>query len=76
VGFYTLYHDKQEKYRMQVCTDLALCSCGADGHSWNPVRNLGVRVERRPPLRLITVEAVTCLRSVRQSAHVPTAKRG
>ena len=45
VGFYTLYHDKQEgKYRMQVCTDLPCALRGAEAFLNELCENLGVQV--------------------------------
>jgi NADH-quinone oxidoreductase subunit E len=62
VGFYTLYHDKQEgKYRMQVCIDLPCALRGADAFLEALCGNLGVRVGETTEDGLITVEAVTCL---------------
>ena len=62
VGFYTLYHDRQEgKYRMQVCTDLPCALRGADAFLEELCENLGVRVGETTVDGLITVEAVTCL---------------
>lgn len=62
VGFYTLYHDKQEgKYRMQVCTDLPCALRGADEFMEALCRNLGIKVGETTPDGLITLEAVTCL---------------
>ena len=62
VGFYTLYHDKQEgKYRMQVCTDLPCALRGAEAFLESLCENLGVRVGETTADGLITIEAVTCL---------------
>ena len=62
VGFYTLYHDKQEgKYRMQVCTDLPCALRGADQFMESLCNNLGIKVGETTPDGLITLEAVTCL---------------
>lgn len=62
VGFYTLYHDKQEgKYRMQVCTDLPCALRGADTFLESLCENLGVQVGETTADGLITLEAVTCL---------------
>src|SRR5574341_1907813 len=42
VGFYTLYHDKEEgKYRMQVCTDLPCALRGVDEFMDNLCAKLG-----------------------------------
>jgi NADH-quinone oxidoreductase subunit E len=62
VGFYTLYHDKQEgKYRMQVCTDLPCALRGADQFMDDLCVNLGVKIGETTPDGLVTLEAVTCL---------------
>ncbi len=62
IGFYTLYHDKQEgKYRMQVCTDLPCALRGADQFMDSLCANLGIKVGETTPDGLITLEAVTCL---------------
>jgi len=62
IGFYTLYHDKQEgKYRMQVCTDLPCALRGADQFMESLCANLGIKVGETTPDGLITLEAVTCL---------------
>jgi NADH-quinone oxidoreductase E subunit len=62
VGFYTLFHDKQEgKYRMQVCTDLPCALRGADAFMEALCANLGIRIGETTPDGLITLEAVTCL---------------
>jgi NADH-quinone oxidoreductase subunit E len=62
VGFYTLYHDKQEgKYRMQVCTDLPCALRGADAFLQELCDNLGVQVGETSADGLVTIEAVTCL---------------
>jgi NADH-quinone oxidoreductase subunit E len=62
VGFYTLYHDKQEgKYRIQVCTDLPCALRGADAFLEALCNNLGIRVSETTSDGLITIEAVTCL---------------
>ena len=62
VGFYTLYHDKQEgKYRMQVCTDLPCALRGAEAFLSELCENLGVRVGETSADGLITIETVTCL---------------
>jgi NADH-quinone oxidoreductase subunit E len=62
IGFYTLYHDKQEgKYRMQVCTDLPCALRGADEFMNSLCTNLGIKVGETTPDGLITLEAVTCL---------------
>jgi NADH-quinone oxidoreductase subunit E len=62
VGFYTLYHDKQEgKYRMQVCTDLPCALRGADAFLRELCDNLGVQVGETSADGMVTIEAVTCL---------------
>jgi NADH-quinone oxidoreductase subunit E len=62
VGFYTLFHDKQEgKYRMQVCTDLPCALRGADEFMQALCANLGIQVGETTPDGVITLEAVTCL---------------
>ena len=62
VGFYTLYHDKQEgKYRMQVCTDLPCALKGADKFLEQLCGNLGIKVGETTPDGIVTVEAVMCL---------------
>jgi NADH-quinone oxidoreductase subunit E len=62
IGFYTLYHDKQEgKYRMQVCTDLPCALRGADEFLEALCRNLGIRVGETTDDGLITLEEVKCL---------------
>lgn len=62
IGFYTLYHDKQEgRYRMQVCTDLPCALRGADKFLQSMCGNLGVKVGETTADGLITLEAVTCL---------------
>ena len=62
VGFYTLYHDKQEgKYRMQVCTDLPCALRGADEFLENLCGKLGIRIGETTPDGLVTLEAVMCL---------------
>ena len=62
MGFYTLYHDKQEgKYRMQVCTDLPCALKGADKFLEHLCGNLGIKVGETTPDGIVTVEAVMCL---------------
>ena len=62
VGFYTLYHDKQEgKYRMQVCTDLPCALRGAEAFLSELCENLGIQVGETSADGLITIETVTCL---------------
>jgi NADH-quinone oxidoreductase subunit E len=62
VGFYTLYHDKQEgKYRMQVCTDMPCALRGADQFLEALCDNLGIQVGETTEDGLVTIEAVMCL---------------
>lgn len=62
IGFYTLYHDKQEgKYRMQVCTDLPCALRGADEFLENLCGNLGIKVGETTEDGLVTLESVMCL---------------
>ncbi len=62
VGFYTLFHDKQEgRYRMQVCTDLPCALRGADQFLDSLCNHLGIRVGETTADGLITLESVTCL---------------
>jgi len=62
VGFYTLFHDKQEgKYRMQVCTDLPCALRGSDQFMEALCAHLGIKVGETTPDGLVTLEAVTCL---------------
>ncbi len=62
VGFYTLFHDKQEgKYRMQVCTDLPCALRGADEFIESLCGNLGIRIGETTADGLITLESVMCL---------------
>lgn len=62
VGFYTLYHDKQEgKYRIQVCNDLPCALRGADQFLKQLCDNLGIQVGETTEDGLVTVEAVMCL---------------
>jgi NADH-quinone oxidoreductase subunit E len=62
VGFYTLYHDKQEgTYRMQVCTDLPCALRGAEAFLGELCENLGVQVGETSADGLVTIERVTCL---------------
>jgi NADH-quinone oxidoreductase subunit E len=62
IGFYTLYHDKEEgKYRMQVCTDLPCALRGADEFVDALCANLGIRVGETTADGLITLEVVACL---------------
>jgi len=62
VGFYTLYHDKQEgKYRMQVCTDMPCALRGADQFLEALCDNLGIQVGETTEDGLVTIESVMCL---------------
>lgn len=62
VGFYTLYHDKQEgKYRLQVCNDLPCALRGADQYLDQLCENLAIRVGETTQDGMFTVEAVMCL---------------
>ncbi len=62
VGFYTLFHDKQEgRYRMQVCTDLPCALRGADQFMDSLCAHLGLRIGETSDDGLITLESVTCL---------------
>ncbi len=62
VGFYTLFHDKQEgRYRMQVCTDLPCALRGADQFLDSLCNHHGNRVGEATADGLITLESVTCL---------------
>ena len=62
VGFYTLYHDKQEgKYRLQVCNDLPCALRGADEYLEDLCDNLGIKVGGSTEDGLVTVEGVMCL---------------
>ena len=62
VGFYTLYHDKQEgKYRMQVCTDMPCALRGADQFLESLCDNLGIQVGETTEDGLVTIESVMCL---------------
>ena len=62
VGFYTLYHDKQEgKYRIQVCNDLPCALRGADEFLEKLCENLGIKVGGTTEDGLVSVEGVMCL---------------
>jgi NADH-quinone oxidoreductase subunit E len=62
VGFYTLYHDKQEgKYRIQVCNDLPCALRGADEFLEDLCDNLGIKVGGTTEDGLVMVEGVMCL---------------
>ena len=56
VGFYTLFHDKQEgKYRIQVCNDLPCALRGADKFLDELCENVGVKVGETTEDGLITI---------------------
>jgi NADH-quinone oxidoreductase subunit E len=62
VGFYTLFHDKQEgKHRLQVCTDMPCALRGADEFMESLCEKLGIRAGETTADGLVTLEAVTCL---------------
>lgn len=62
VGFYTLFHDKQEgKYRIQVCTDLPCALRGAEEFLGALCENLGIQVGETSEDGFVTIESVTCL---------------
>jgi NADH-quinone oxidoreductase subunit E len=62
VGFYTLYHDKQEgNYRIQVCNDLPCALRGADEFLEKLCENLGIKVGGTTEDGLVSVEGVMCL---------------
>ena len=62
VGFYTLYHDKQEgQYRIQVCNDLPCALRGADEFLEKLCENLGIKVGKTTDDGLVSVEGVMCL---------------
>jgi NADH-quinone oxidoreductase subunit E len=62
VGFYTLYHDKEEgRYRMQVCTDLPCALRGADKFLEQLCGNLGIKIGETTPDGMVTIDAVMCL---------------
>jgi NADH-quinone oxidoreductase subunit E len=62
VGFYTLYHDKEEgRVRVQVCNDLPCALRGADEFLEALCENLGVQVGGTTADGKVTVEAVMCL---------------
>jgi len=64
VGFYTLFHDAEEKggrFRIQVCTDLPCALRGADAFLEQLCKNIGIKVGETTPDGMITIEAVTCL---------------
>lgn len=62
VGFYTLFHDKQEgRYRIQVCTDLPCQLKGVEDFLEQLCANIGIKVGETTSDGLITIEEVTCL---------------
>ena len=62
IGFYTLYHDKEEGIiRIQVCNDLPCALRGADKFLNELCEALGIQPGETTPDGLITVEAVMCL---------------
>jgi len=62
IGFYTLYHDKEEgKIRIQICNDLPCALRGADKFLNELCEALGIQPGETTPDGLITVEAVMCL---------------
>lgn len=62
IGFYTLYHDKEEgKIRIQVCNDLPCALRGADKFLNELCDALGIQPGETTSDGLITVEAVMCL---------------
>jgi NADH-quinone oxidoreductase subunit E len=62
VGFYTLYHSKEEgRYRIQVCTDLPCALRGAESFLDQLCDNLGIKVGETTEDGAISIEAVMCL---------------
>lgn len=62
VGFYTLFHDKEEgRVRVQVCNDLPCALRGADQFLEALCENLEVQVGGTTADGKVTVEAVMCL---------------
>jgi NADH-quinone oxidoreductase subunit E len=64
VGYYTLFHDAEEKggrFRIQVCTDLPCALRGADEFLQQLCNAVGIGVGETTPDGLVTIEAVTCL---------------
>ena len=62
IGFYTLYHDKQEgKYRIQICTDLPCALRGSEIYARQLCDALGIEPGETTEDGLITVETVMCL---------------
>jgi NADH-quinone oxidoreductase subunit E len=68
VGFYTLYHDRQEgEYRIQICTDLPCALRGAEAFAEALCENLGLRMGETSDDGVITVEEVMCLAACDQA---------
>ena len=62
VGFYTLFHDKQEgRIRVQVCTDIACEMRGAREYLLEVCREMGIKPGETTPDGLVTIEEVKCL---------------
>lgn len=62
IGFYTLYHEKQEgKYRIQVCNDLPCALRGADQFLEGLCAELGIQPGETTEDGLVSVEPVMCL---------------
>lgn len=62
VGFYTLFHDKQEgRIRIQVCTDLPCALRGADEFVEQLCEQLGIESGGTTEDGAVTVEEVMCL---------------
>ena len=62
VGFYTLFHDKNEgAYRLQVCNDLPCALRGADVFLDTLCARLGIHSGETTTDGVITLEAVNCL---------------
>lgn len=62
VGFYTLFHDKQEgKHRIQVCNDLPCALRGSGEYLEKLCENIGIQVGETTEDGLVSVESVMCL---------------
>jgi NADH-quinone oxidoreductase subunit E len=62
VGFYTLYHDREEgKVRIQVCNDLPCALRGSEEFLDQLCKNLGIQVGETTADGSVSVEAVMCL---------------